>query len=160
MEPVTNAALMDEHLRLISAFRRIARGLDVQSRLSDREAGLTLPQMLVLGRIRDGAMPEDDGWSDRTGRAIARSIALSAPTVVGIMDKLESKGLIERRRSSSDRRNQQARLTEKGAQALDAMPSPLGQLFVGQFDNMPTQQRAALIESVETLAGMMSAPLR
>ncbi len=83
-------------LRLLIALRAISHELEVQSHRSDREIGLTLPQLLVLSYIRDypAAADELDPATGQplTGRGIAKAMALSAPTVVGILDNLESAG--------------------------------------------------------------------
>lgn len=148
---------MERHRRLIAAFRCIDHLMEVQSRRSNREAGLTLPQALVLAEIE---LAVRRGAPSPTGRQIARSVALSAPTVVGILDNLEAKGLISRNRSRTDRRLVEITLTPAGERALAALPSPLGAHFIERFNALPTARQDALVAAVEELVALMGSETR
>ena len=132
--------------RLLKSLRRIVRALDMHSRRIDREIGLTLPQLVVLQCIRD--------LGEVTGRAISEEADLSPPTVVGVLDKLEAKGLIQRYRSARDRRIVHTRLTDRGALALAASPSPLGERFEARFMALPAPERRALLDALAGLAAL------
>ncbi len=55
---------------LLVAIRHIARAVDIQSRKLDRDFGLTLPQLIVLGRVRDlGEVTSDSGKACRHGHS-------------------------------------------------------------------------------------------
>ncbi len=129
---------------LQKALRRIIRAQDIHSRRIDRSVGLTLPQLVVLQCVRD--------LGEVTSRAISREASLSPPTVVGILDKLEAKGMIERYRSESDRRIVHTILTERGRQALDDAPSPIGVSFDHAFLTFPAGRRSEIVRSFETVA--------
>ena len=58
---------------------------------------------------------------------------MSAPTVVGVLDKLEAKGLVVRYRSTRDRRVVHVRTTEAGQAALEESPDLLGDGFIAAF---------------------------
>lgn len=124
---------------LLKSFRRISHALDVQSRQINRAVGLTLPQLVVLGCVRD--------LGEVTSRAISREADLTPATVVGILDKLEAKGLIERYRSTRDRRIVHTRLTEAGLQALDAAPPPLGYAFEAAFQGLSTAEQRRMVDA-------------
>ena len=115
----------DEIRVVLKTIRKIARALDIHSRHMNKESGLTLPQLIVLKCVRDLGEP--------TGSAISREVDLSPPTVLGILDKLAAKGLIERQRPETNRRIVVTRLSEKGAETLDHAPSPLGDTFSRRF---------------------------
>lgn len=145
-ENQTSPPRPDEVRRLLHQLRRLARALDVQSRRIDREMGLTLPQFLVLRLI--GEMGEV------TGRAISAAADLSPPTVAGVLDKLEAKGLIDRYRSARDRRIVHARLTARGEAALAAAPDPLGPALRSGFATMTVGERGAMLDSMERLGAL------
>ena len=138
----------DQDLRgVLTAARRIARAFDIQSRRIDREIGLTIPQYIVLACLGE--------LGEVTSRALAVAADLSPPTVVGILDKLEAKGLIERYRSARDRRIVHARLTGRGRAALAAAPSPLGGSFRDRYMRLDAAERAALVSALERLGALL-----
>jgi len=139
-----------EQIAFLRALRRLARALDLHSGRINRDSGLTLPQLIVLTCIRD--------LGSATGRAIALAADLSPPTVVGILDKLESKGLIVRHRSEEDRRSVHARLTARGADFLDRAPAPMGDGFARGLSALPAPERARMLADLERLVAMTGAP--
>lgn len=81
-----------------------------QSRVSEAGYDLTSVQFAALDAIR--ARP----GIDQAG--VAGLIAYDRATVGGVIDRLEAKGLINRRVSPRDRRVRQLELTSAGSQAL------------------------------------------
>jgi len=53
-----------------------------------------------------------------TQSRLARTVSLDRSTMVGVLDTLEERGLIERRRGAEDRRTNRLRLTRKGRAVL------------------------------------------
>jgi DNA-binding MarR family transcriptional regulator len=135
-----------ERRALLRALRRVGRALDILSRRIDRTAGLTLPQYIVLSAVRD--------LGDGTSRAIADEAELSPATVVGILDKLEAKGLVARARSLSDRRSVHSRLTAEGAAMLARVTFPLGSDFDARFTALPPESRARMVAALDDLAAL------
>lgn len=130
------------------SMRRIAHALDVHSHRLGREVGLTLPQLAVLGCIRD--------LGEATSRAIAREAHLTPPTVTGILDKLEGKGMVERHRSRDDRRLVHTRLTAAGQRALETAPSPGGEVFRHGFTCLAPSERAQILTAFEKVADLLT----
>ena len=133
---------------LLKSIRQIARAVDIQSRKLDRAYGLTLPQLIVLRSVGD--------LGEVTSRAISSAADLSAPTIVGILDKLEEKGLIERYRSLRDRRVVHTRLTPAGHDLLARAPSPLGDHFANAFALLSDRERRSVLKSVDQVARMLA----
>jgi len=136
----------EELRRLLKAFRGIAHTLDVQSRRINASAGLTLPQLVVLSCVRD--------LGEVTSREISKEADISPATVVGILDNLAAKGLIERYRSTRDRRVVHTRLTEGGVQALEDAPSPLGEAFEGAYFRLDRKRRNELLAAFEQVLSL------
>jgi DNA-binding MarR family transcriptional regulator len=133
--------------------RRIAQAIDVRSREIARLTGLTLPQLLVLEAVRS--------LGQVTTQELSREAAMSASTVVAVLDKLLAKGLVDRDRSIVDRRVVHTRLTDAGAAALRAAPHLLQPQFVAAFAALDQAERsrlAAALHSIELL--MTSATLQ
>ena len=102
---------------IVSALRRIVRAIDLQSRRMMDACGLTGPQLVVLrevGRLSGASIS-----------ALARSVSLSQPTVSGILERLEKRGLVRRERSEQDRRSVFVTLTPQGGRTLRDAPSLL-----------------------------------
>jgi DNA-binding MarR family transcriptional regulator len=131
---------------LFKSMRRIARAIEIHSRRLDRELDLTLAQHVVLAAVRD--------LGEVTGRAISHDADVSPATVVGILDKLEAKGLIERYRSVRDRRIVHTRITARGEQVLASAPAPLGARFEGAFLALDAETRAQVLASFRRIADL------
>lgn len=135
---------------LVRSMRRMAQAIDVRSRRISSQSGFTLPQLIVLQSIA--------ALGEVTTQAISRDASMSAPTVIGVLDKLEARGLVERYRSTRDRRVVHARLTPEGNAALDNSPDLLGDGFIRAFGELSPERQQALAESLDTLFGLMDAP--
>jgi len=81
--------------------------------------GLTDVQFRVLSRLWRG-----DG---ATIGELARDLCLDAATLTGLVDRLESKGLVCRRRDEEDRRSVQVLLTDAG-RSLEGVLHQAGRL--------------------------------
>ena len=83
------------------------------------ECGLTAAQCHVLRLLRpDGAVPM---------RALAESLGCDASNVTGIIDRLEARGLVERRAAHHDRRIKELALTPAGVAARAQVIERLGE---------------------------------
>ncbi|MCB1519279.1 MAG: winged helix-turn-helix transcriptional regulator [Hyphomicrobiaceae bacterium] len=137
----------DSDIRLVlKSIRKIARAVQLYSRRIDQDIGLTLPQYAVLDCV--------SAIGPVTGRAVAREVGLTPATVVGILDKLESKGLIDRHRSTKDRRNVLTSITSDGARALVAASPLLGHAFERAFLAMSQADRANILELLDRFADL------
>lgn len=93
-----------------------------------------------------------------TTNGLANAVSLSSPTLVPILDKLEGRGLILRRRGTVDRRQVFVDLTAAGDAALEAAPQPLDMRFLERFDALDPQRQATLVGALEEIVELM-APL-
>jgi DNA-binding MarR family transcriptional regulator len=134
--------------KVFKAIRRIAHAIDVRSRAIVRAVGLTIPQLVILQAIREAG--------EVTTSALAAHADLSPATVVGILDKLEEKALVERYRSTVDRRVVHARLTAEGAARLDQAPPLLQDRFLAAFESLPAAERERITATLAAVAAMMS----
>src|SRR3546814_6940285 len=84
-----------------------------------------------------------------TATAISREVHVSPSTVVGILDRLEDKGLILRERGREDRRIVFITATEAGRQLARDTPSPLQQKLADALNALPDDQHASITLSLE-----------
>src|SRR3954465_1781303 len=92
--------------------------------------GITGTQYNVL-RILRGAGPEGLCRNEVRDRMIAQ-----VPDVTRLLARLGGSGLIERERSSEDRRQVATRITEKGLQLLSELDEPVAGIHKRQLGHM------------------------
>lgn len=143
------ATRQDSSQEVLTALRRIIRATDLHSKRLAREVGLTTPQTVVLRAVRD--------LGEVTTGELSRHVSLSQGTVTIILDRLESRELIERYRSSSDRRVVHSRLTRQGRALLRKAPPLLHERFIEAFGNLPQARQQRIIKTLEEVAAMMGA---
>lgn len=143
------AAASSQADKVLTSLRQIIRAIDVQSNKLSRETGLTTPQHVVLKAV--------DELGEVTTRQISQHISLSQPTVTLMFDNLEKRGLVERYRSTTDKRIVHSRLTEQGQAALDAAPPLLQDHFLSKFGELSADHRNDILSALADVAQMMGA---
>ncbi len=131
------------------AMRRILRATEMSARHLARETGLTTAQLLVLQAIA--------GAGSSTPKAIASETEVSQATITALLDKLEAKGFVVRRKSDQDRRQTLVLLTDSGRKALAEAPDPLQDQFVTRFEQLPDWERSMILAALERVASLMDA---
>jgi DNA-binding MarR family transcriptional regulator len=135
--------------QVIAALRRIVRAIDLHSRHLMEEVGLTGPQLLALqAAARLGRVPVG---------SLARDIHVSHPTMSGIVDRLERRGLMVRVRDEADRRRIGVTVTDQGHIVLARAPSPLQERFRAELAKLEEWERTLMLSSLQRIAAMMDA---
>ena len=142
-----SAGRNDPYHDVLVALRRIIRSVDLQSKKTAKQSGLTPPQILILRAIND--------LGEVTSGRVSEQVNLSQPTVTTILDRLELRNLIERYRSEKDRRVVHAKLTDAGTQALQAAPPLLNEKFIEAFSHLGEAEQSAIIDTLENVAEML-----
>ena len=93
---------------------------------------------------------------DVTQRDLATALVLDGTNLVGLLNELEGRGLIERRRSTEDRRRHVVSLTAAGESLLCQAETALTAVEDEVFEPLSTQQR----EQLHTLLTVATAPDR
>lgn len=132
---------------LVAAIRRIVRAVDLHSRRLVAEFGLTGPQLAALqvAKRDPGASPS----------VIARHVHLSHATVTGILSRLGERGLVERRKSETDRRGVQVFVTDEGHRILERAPSLLQTRFREELGRLETWERLMILSVLERVGRLM-----
>lgn len=141
--------MLSHEEQIVGAIRQIIRAVDLQSRRLVNVHGLTGPQLAVLQEIRRvGQVPP---------RELSRSVHLSQPTVTGILQRLERRGLVVRQQSQSDRRSVLFTATEDGEQLLAAAPSLLQDRFRAALSSLPEWEQLQILATLQRVASLMEA---
>lgn len=138
-----------KHEEVLVALRRIIRAVDLHSRRLIQKTGLSGPQ-LVLMQILCNAGTE-------SASELASRANLSQATVTTILDRLEERGLVARKRSTDDKRRVRVTLTEQGKAELEHAPKLLQENFVNAFADLADWEQHMIIASLQRVAQMMDA---
>jgi DNA-binding MarR family transcriptional regulator len=131
------------------ALRRILRATELYGRELARAAGLTAVQIRVLQVVAE--------TGSSTPKAISARMGVSQPTMTTLIDRLVAKGLVERHRSETDRRQMNIVITPAGRDAIDRAPDPLHDRYVAAFDALPDWEQAMIVAALERVAGLLDA---
>src|SRR5436190_18224841 len=100
------------------------------------KAGLSPYHHAILALLDEG-VPE-------TQAAIADSLGYDRGTLVGLLDELEERGLVERKRDPEDRRRHVVRLTADGKRTLGQLRALAARLEDEFLAPLKAEQRASL----------------
>lgn len=134
-------------LWIFRSLRRIMRAVDIHSRKLASEFMVTGPQLLSLQTLHD------DG--PLTTSALAKLVHLSNSTVVGILDRLEQKGWVERTRSDGDRRVVVVTITQSGEDFLAQAPGLLQDRLATGLRRLPEKEQLAIAQALETVVELL-----
>jgi DNA-binding MarR family transcriptional regulator len=137
------SAAEDAFLSVVSAAGGLLRGVEVLL----NQHRLTAAQYNVL-RILRGA-----GEDGACGRAIASRLITVEPDITRLLDRMEKRGLISRRREAKDRRFVTARITPAGLETLAALDAPVAELHRGQFERLSGAELMQLTAGLEKVRG-------
>ncbi|WP_051311669.1 MarR family winged helix-turn-helix transcriptional regulator [Zooshikella ganghwensis] len=138
---------MNDIDEVLVALRRVTRASHLQSRQLVKTTGLTLPQIILLQAIQ--------AKGKVTIKQIAYEICLSQATVSTIIDRLEKKNLLIRKRFAQDRRKVHCHLTSNGLRILENTPTLLQKHFTQQFHMLEEWEKSLIISALQRMAKMM-----
>lgn len=139
----------DQTGKVLRDVRRIVRALSLAGRDLARSHDLTVAQLLCLRVLKDAGM--------LTAGSLATALSLSPQTVTGLLDRLHVRGLIERTRSETDRRQVLIRLSEAGEHLLATTAPSLQDRFVERFSALPAARRRTLAEALAAIVSLLEA---
>ncbi|MCL1127276.1 MarR family winged helix-turn-helix transcriptional regulator [Shewanella surugensis] len=140
---------MEKYEQLLISLRRVIRAIDLHSRQLNKQSGLTGPQLMVMQKIAQLDAP--------LAKQVAEEITLSAATVTTIINRLESRGLVNRQRSETDKRKVHLYLSDNGQAILNGAPKPLQEHFIKRYQGLDEWEQSQLLSSIERIASMMDA---
>lgn len=143
------AASLTLEEQILVALRRITRAIDLRSRVLLHDYGLTAPQLAALKAVQQ--------MQPVTAGNLAKAIHLGHPTVTGILNRLETRGLVIRERGAQDRRSVNVSLTEAGTQVLATAPSPLQEEFLQKLRTLQDWEQTQMLANLQRIADMMNA---
>lgn len=127
----------------------MARLMRVHADSALAEVGLRPRHLRALTLLRDGGEVTQQGLAER--------LSMDRTNLVGLLNELEAEGLIERRRSTEDRRRHIVVLTDAGAARLGAGECALASTEDAVLSALDPRERQALHDMLSRAASGLAA---
>ncbi|SDN37366.1 MarR family winged helix-turn-helix transcriptional regulator [Pseudomonas jinjuensis] len=137
-------------LAIFQALRRLQQAGEVHSKRLGRYGGLTPLQLLILQVLEVEV--------EITASQLAKRVSLSQASLSGVLDRLESRGLMARRRDEQDRRKQWLLLEDAGREALQAAPSLLPEHAMARFAELAEWEQHSILAGLLRAADLFEVP--
>lgn len=137
---------------VIDNLRRTIQALNEHYKTAERESGMTSPQLWAIKLIAAGAPIKVS--------ELARRMILHPATVVGIVDRLEIKGLVVRTRSTEDRRVVELDLTPKGREFVAKAPEPAQDMLIKGLEALSEKRLQLVADGMAQLVRILGAEER
>jgi DNA-binding MarR family transcriptional regulator len=135
---------LDSTKRLLRAYLdAVTLSESLQTRIW-QGAQLTLGQVRVLRRLAK---------SPRSLSQLGSELALAPPSMTRLIDRLEGRGLIARKRDEFDRRKVVATLTDQGRQLVSAIPFLEGTAIRAAVERMTESERNRIASALDQFIG-------
>ena len=134
---------------VIDNLRKVFQAVNEYSKKAKRQTGLTGPQLWTIKVVAE--------FSSIKVSDLARRMYLHPATVVGILDRLETKGLVSRVRSSDDRRVVWVKLTKQGEELISKAPEVAQGLLVAGLEVLPVAKQRAIGKGLRHLVKILEA---
>lgn len=136
-------------LAILRSLRRILRRVELSSSELEQAHAITQPQLVCLRAITaSGRCTQSD---------LSREVHLSASTLVGVIDRLEAKGLVTRTRDQDDRRRIFLAPTAAGLRKAEVAPEPLHQRVSQALGELPLAEQRRIERALSRLVTLLEA---
>lgn len=139
----------EEIPEVIDNLRRISQAVSEYSRHAVKMTELTGPQLWALKIIANAAPIRVS--------ELARQMYLRPATVVGILDRLETKGLVTRTRSTEDRRVVDIHLSAIGTSVVANSPEVAQTMLVKGLGTLSDEQFRCVVEGMKQMVRILGA---
>lgn len=139
----------EEIQEVIDNLRRIFQAVNEYSKSAEKTTGLTGPQLWALKILVNSAPLRLS--------ELARQMYLRPATVVGIIDRLEAKGLVTRTRSKNDRRAVDLELTETGKSVVATAPEVAQIMLLNGLEALSAEQFSHVVDGMKLMVRILGA---
>lgn len=130
--------------------REIMHGADMRSRRLLRELGISSTQAGVLRELSDG--------KTRSAGDLAKTLSLTGATLTGVLDRLESRGWLERVRSAEDKRRMEVRILPAGADKLNETAEHFQDPLTRGFQDLPEEVQTRILDALSRVTTLFNEP--
>lgn len=139
----------DDIQAVVDNLRRVFQAINEYSKNAEKKTGLTGPQLWAIKLLANE--------SPLKVSELARRMFLTPATVVGILDRLETKGLVTRTRSKEDRRVVDIDLTGVGKDLIAKAPEVAQVMLVKGLDDLTDEQFSNVEEGMKQMVRILGA---
>lgn len=134
---------------VIDNLRRVIKAISEYAKCAEKKTGLTEHQLWAIKLVAgNSAIKVSD---------LARQMYLHPATVVGILDRLATKGLVQRRRSTKDKRVVEIDLTAEGRIVVDKIPQVAEDMLTNKLEALPEKRLSRVSKGMREIVGILSA---
>ena len=132
---------------IIYSIRRLMQAGEFYSKELNKIYNISSAQLnCLLALYENGPLPLSQ---------ISKYILVNSSTVTGIVDRLEQKGLVQRKRVSSDRRVITVELLQTGRLLAQNAPPPIQQKLMDGLNKLTQEQIAEMAKVLQKLTDML-----
>ena len=137
------SALFEQAERISRLSVRVSHNMRVAAIVQAVLPGLTTSQLQILSLINES------GETEVSMSEMARELAVTTPSVTGLVDQLIRRGLVSRRHDDKDRRRVLVSLTDAGRKALDDVWEAIVDLVARLLEGISEEDRESLVTAAE-----------
>ena len=132
---------------ITSQLRILFKSIQQHSKIVEKECGLTSAMLWMMWELfaTPGLKVSE----------LANALSIHASTCSNLLDKLETKGLIERRRSGQDQRAVHLYITDTGSTLLAKAPRPAQGALSGALEKLGDEDLLKLGDGLTVLVGFL-----
>lgn len=135
--------------QIVASVRKLIRSVSLDSARTGRKFGVSGSQTQVLRNLLI--------YGSLSSAELSRKMFVTAANMTGIIDRLESKGVVERQRKPGDRRVVLITLTESGRELAASLPDPVEKKLLQGLRDRPYEEMVRIAESMTTLLDLVDA---
>jgi DNA-binding MarR family transcriptional regulator len=138
-----------DSIEIIIGIRKIVRSLNLESKGLQKDYGLSITQLLCLGRL------ENTPDYQCSHKELMDFLSLNSSTVTGIINRLEKRGYVVRVSSPSDKRSRNITLTASGLRLLQEAPNVLHDRLAKKLNEMSDDDKDMIKRSLGIITSAM-----
>ena len=140
-------ALRDSVRWIVWYLRRLVQAGDVYSKELHKTFQVSQPQLACLLALLE--------YGPMSSSSLAQYVLVKPSTITGIIDRLESKGLVIRQRNQKDRRVVTIELTVAGQRLAEEAPLPIPDSILNGLKKLPPDQTQKIVENLAILVSFL-----
>ncbi|MEJ2033422.1 MAG: MarR family winged helix-turn-helix transcriptional regulator [Deltaproteobacteria bacterium] len=132
---------------VLQNLRILVQAIQAYSKWVEKQVGISATQLWVMDELAVNTEMRISG--------VAKALSIHQSTSSNLLDKLERKGLVARKRGGPDQRVVRVYLTEQGSALLARVPRPAHGPVTEALHQLPDQILTSLAENMEELVACL-----